>query len=222
MDMPIKSPWPRRNAGPRNEGGEGASDPPPYYLHDLKSPGDVNFLDPWHSNHPTLSTERKPDFPAYAPQPPMRSTGGRSDFEHEKLPLHAEKMRRSSTPRSWSRLSAVLRKLSQSEPFWLALYFLFNLGLTLYNKIVLVTFPFPYTLTAVHAFCGSIGCYVLQEYGFYVSDSIANICFLPSPALGSSTTDGSTKYNVAWVQRALCHQYRGLQSLTTAGDYSCT
>jgi hypothetical protein len=99
----------------------------------------------------------------------MAMGGGRSEFDHENLPLHAAKMRRSSTPPSWSRLSAALRRLSQSEPFWLALYFLFNLGLTLYNKIVLVTFPFPYTLTAMHAFCGSIGCYVLQEYGFYVS-----------------------------------------------------
>jgi len=31
-----------------------------------------------------------------------------------------------------------------SVPFWLALYFFFNLGLTLFNKIVLVSFPFPY------------------------------------------------------------------------------
>ncbi|KII91715.1 hypothetical protein PLICRDRAFT_105382 [Plicaturopsis crispa FD-325 SS-3] len=44
-----------------------------------------------------------------------------------------------------------------SQPFWLALYFFFNLGLTLYNKGVLVQFPFPYTLTAMHALCGSIG-----------------------------------------------------------------
>lgn len=31
-----------------------------------------------------------------------------------------------------------------STPFWLGLYFFFNLGLTLFNKLVLVSFPFPY------------------------------------------------------------------------------
>ncbi|EJU01333.1 TPT-domain-containing protein [Dacryopinax primogenitus] len=50
---------------------------------------------------------------------------------------------------------------------WLALYFAFNLGLTLYNKGVLVKFPFPYTLTAVHALCGSIGCWIALELGYF-------------------------------------------------------
>lgn len=31
-----------------------------------------------------------------------------------------------------------------SPAYWLVLYFFFNLGLTLFNKIVLVSFPFPY------------------------------------------------------------------------------
>ncbi|KZV84902.1 hypothetical protein EXIGLDRAFT_682362, partial [Exidia glandulosa HHB12029] len=56
----------------------------------------------------------------------------------------------------------------QSQPFWLALYFMFNLSLTLYNKMVLVKFPFPWTLTALHALCGTIGGYVLLEQGYYV------------------------------------------------------
>ncbi|KAH8106426.1 TPT-domain-containing protein [Phellopilus nigrolimitatus] len=50
---------------------------------------------------------------------------------------------------------------------WLALYFLSNLGLTLYNKFVLVRFPFPYTLTALHALFGSLGGHVLMERGFF-------------------------------------------------------
>ncbi|KAI0664144.1 triose-phosphate transporter family-domain-containing protein [Cubamyces menziesii] len=54
------------------------------------------------------------------------------------------------------------RSRTRSEAFWLALYFAFNLGLTLYNKGVLVRFPYPYTLTAVHALCGSLGGYVLR------------------------------------------------------------
>ncbi|KAI0357006.1 TPT-domain-containing protein [Trametes cingulata] len=55
----------------------------------------------------------------------------------------------------------------RSEAFWLALYFVFNLGLTLYNKGVLVRFPYPYTLTAMHALCGSLGGHVLQQRKLY-------------------------------------------------------
>jgi len=55
-----------------------------------------------------------------------------------------------------------------SQPFWLALYFCLNLSLTLHNKLVLVRFPFPYTLTALHALCGSIGGYLLLESGAFV------------------------------------------------------
>ena len=43
---------------------------------------------------------------------------------------------------------------------WLILYFVLNLSLTLYNKSVLIHFPFPYTLTAMHALCGAIGTFI--------------------------------------------------------------
>lgn len=36
------------------------------------------------------------------------------------------------------------KKWSDSTPVWLGMYFFFNLGLTLFNKVVLVSFPFPY------------------------------------------------------------------------------
>lgn len=55
-----------------------------------------------------------------------------------------------------------------SQPFWLVLYFGFNLGLTLYNKAVLIHFPFAYALTALHALCGSIGGFALLRIGMYV------------------------------------------------------
>jgi hypothetical protein len=61
-----------------------------------------------------------------------------------------------------------ITRYADSQPFWLTLYFCFNLGLTLYNKSVLVRFPFPYTLTALHALCGSIGGYLLEQKGFFV------------------------------------------------------
>ena len=57
--------------------------------------------------------------------------------------------------------------MSGGQLFWLSLYFLSNLSLTLYNKFVLVRFPFPYTLTALHALCGSIGGYILMERGTF-------------------------------------------------------
>jgi hypothetical protein len=50
------------------------------------------------------------------------------------------------------------------------MYFCFNLSLTLYNKGVLVSFPFPYTLSALHALFGTLGGALLAQRG----------CFAPS------------------------------------------
>ncbi|KAI3611936.1 hypothetical protein WG66_016298 [Moniliophthora roreri] len=60
------------------------------------------------------------------------------------------------------------QRINESQTYWLCLYFCFNLGLTLYNKGVLVHFPFPYTLTAVHALFGSLGSTALARAGFFV------------------------------------------------------
>lgn len=47
---------------------------------------------------------------------------------------------------------------------WLLVYFAFNLALTIYNKLVLAgSFPFPYTLTAVHCLFGTLGSSVCLE-----------------------------------------------------------
>lgn len=56
---------------------------------------------------------------------------------------------------------------SLSETIWLCLYFLFNLSLTLYNKSVLIRFPFPYTLSALHALLGTVGGAVLVKTRFF-------------------------------------------------------
>ena len=50
---------------------------------------------------------------------------------------------------------------------WLIIYFLCNLVLTLYNKALLTDFPFPYTLTAIHAFSGSVGCLLYYLRGSF-------------------------------------------------------
>lgn len=65
------------------------------------------------------------------------------------------------------RVPQALSISSGSQFAWITLYFFSNLSLTLYNKIVLVHFPFPYTLTALHALCGSIGSYILMERGVF-------------------------------------------------------
>ena len=72
--------------------------------------------------------------------------------------------------------SESLDKFLQGQPFWLSLYFFFNLALTLFNKMVLVKFPFPYTLTAIHALFGSIGCYILHERGVFVRVPPTPVC----------------------------------------------
>jgi hypothetical protein len=55
------------------------------------------------------------------------------------------------------------RNLTSSPALWLALYFAFNLSLTLFNKSILLSFPFPYSLTAIHALFGSLGLYILRH-----------------------------------------------------------
>ena len=69
-----------------------------------------------------------------------------------------------------------LDKFLQGQPFWLSLYFFFNLALTLFNKMVLVKFPFPYTLTAIHTLFGTIGCYILHERGVFVRPPLGPVC----------------------------------------------
>lgn len=54
------------------------------------------------------------------------------------------------------------------QMFWVTLYFAFNLVLTLYNKGMLMRFPFPYSLTALHALFGCIGGMVLRRHEVYV------------------------------------------------------
>ncbi|KAJ7723821.1 hypothetical protein B0H14DRAFT_3118363 [Mycena olivaceomarginata] len=48
------------------------------------------------------------------------------------------------------------------------MYFCFNLSLTLYNKGVLVSFPFPYTLSALHALFGTLGGALLAQRGSWL------------------------------------------------------
>ncbi|KAL9948055.1 UAA transporter [Verticillium nonalfalfae] len=57
--------------------------------------------------------------------------------------------------------------LPQVKFAWLSAYFCFSLVLTLYNKLVLGVFPFPWLLTGLHATCASLGCYGLLQMGYF-------------------------------------------------------
>lgn len=48
---------------------------------------------------------------------------------------------------------------------YLIIYFTFNLGLTLFNKAVMIAFPFPFLLTALHAAAGCLGTGIWYYYG---------------------------------------------------------
>ncbi|KAK9466448.1 triose-phosphate transporter family-domain-containing protein [Lipomyces arxii] len=57
---------------------------------------------------------------------------------------------------------------------WLAVYFFFNLALTLYNKAVLGNFPFPYILTGIHTLCGAIGCTYFYVKGAFTLTTLSD------------------------------------------------
>ncbi|KAG8732299.1 UAA transporter, partial [Ceratobasidium sp. 428] len=50
---------------------------------------------------------------------------------------------------------------------WLGLYLVCSLALTLHNKYLLNHFPFPWTLTAVHAFAAALGSWVCAWQGVF-------------------------------------------------------
>lgn len=88
-----------------------------------------------------------------------------------------------NTPLLGTQSSSYSPPTHRSLAFWLILYFCFNLGLTLYNKGVLLHFPFPYTLTALHALCGTFGGLILLKNGAFVpaklsdADNLALVAF---------------------------------------------
>ena len=62
--------------------------------------------------------------------------------------------------------------IASYQAFWLGSYFVLNLVLTLYNKILLVSFPYPFTLTAVHAIFGLVGGTCLRLQNVYQPKSL--------------------------------------------------
>ncbi|KAL2358121.1 triose-phosphate transporter family-domain-containing protein [Cryomyces antarcticus] len=63
---------------------------------------------------------------------------------------------------------------SRMEFTYLAVYFAFNLGLTLFNKAVMGKFPFPYLLTAIHTGCSPLGCVLLHKLGHFTLTNLTS------------------------------------------------
>ncbi|KAF8685153.1 TPT protein [Rhizoctonia solani] len=57
--------------------------------------------------------------------------------------------------------------LGANVGIWLALYLACNLALTLHNKYILNDFPFPWLLTALHAFCAALGSWICVWQGVF-------------------------------------------------------
>lgn len=96
-----------------------------------------------------------------SPASSSMSSSSLSDKSHSRTHEPEKPWTHAHTTSMWISPSTMIASVSQLS--WLDLYFLANPSLTLYNKFVLVRFPFPHTLTALHALCGAIGGYVLME-----------------------------------------------------------
>lgn len=115
-------------------------------------------------------------FPLVGSSPPATEIAMVKDSLHPSLPIPPSSSKDRFLNRTGVRASyliSLLFRLPDSPQVWLALYFTLNLSLTLYNKSVLVRFPFPYTLTALHALCGTIGTYVMLRLEFRTNGSRA-------------------------------------------------
>lgn len=55
---------------------------------------------------------------------------------------------------------------------WIVYYFVANLSLTLYNKLLMNRFPFAWSLTAIHALSGCIGAQICLSRGFFVQQRL--------------------------------------------------
>ncbi|KAG5636880.1 hypothetical protein H0H81_006542, partial [Sphagnurus paluster] len=119
-------------------------------------------------NRPSLRSQRLRAFHNDQPYPRQVSPPKPHKLPLELPPPTSPIRRRVFSRRNWLvRVLARFRRpsLLTHPTTYLALYFTLNLSLTLYNKSLLINFPFPYTLSALHAFCGSIGSYILVRSG---------------------------------------------------------
>jgi hypothetical protein len=117
----------------------------------------------------------------------------------------------------------------RSLAFWLILYFCFNLGLTLYNKGVLIHFPFPYTLTALHALCGTFGGLILLKNGTFVpakltaADNLALVAFSVLYTINIAVSNVSLHLVTVPVSDSIpCTGHELIMSATVSSSSPCS
>lgn len=123
------------------------------------------FLD--HADSPCIGAKQTSALAS--PTLPLFSAAANKDsfrtFGDSGKPMHLGHAHR--TTNSMRVFGTFQARIWKSKSTWLALYFSFNLLLTLSNKSVLTSFSFPYTLSALHALCSSLGGLILRWHGFY-------------------------------------------------------
>ncbi|GAA5970405.1 hypothetical protein JCM3765_005686 [Sporobolomyces pararoseus] len=94
-------------------------------------------------------------------------TGGGGSTRHSPAYSVGTHALLSSRQNGGSPIPSALAQRLDTPAAWLMLYFAFNLGLTLFNKLVLQGFPFPWTLTAIQMLSGTIGTQIALSMGFF-------------------------------------------------------
>ncbi|KAL1706811.1 triose-phosphate transporter family-domain-containing protein [Schizophyllum commune] len=108
--------------------------------------------------------------PHQQPQPeeyPLTEKNGHESSSSSSPRARPTDLPPSTDPTPQSSWGVSLTSVNAVQIFWLSLYFVFNLALTLYNKQVLNRFPFPYALTALHCLFGMLGtfaCVLLKMF----------------------------------------------------------
>ena len=101
--------------------------------------------------HPGAKNRARSPFPQAGPGVNGQAQNGLAKAEYQPHPL--------TGGQAYNQVTAKEGRAGEgfydSVAYWLGLYFFFNLGLTLFNKIVLVSFPFPYVSAVEGARCTS-------------------------------------------------------------------
>lgn len=90
--------------------------------------------------HPGAKNRARSPFPANGAGVNGQGQNGLAKAEYQPHPLTGGQAYNQATAKEVRAAGGFY----DSVGYWLGLYFFFNLGLTLFNKIVLVSFPFPY------------------------------------------------------------------------------
>jgi len=133
-------------------------------------------VDPPHATRPRLKSTIKSHTKARYDSlpPPVLSSSSRPHL-CANLALGLQKQLHHSSTLLFGLVRAGVAGVSDYQAFWLTLYFILNLALTLYNKVLLVSFPYPYTLTAVHALFGLVGGTSLRLQNVYQPKSLCGL-----------------------------------------------